>query len=58
MIMVVMSMEGRVMAIEKEIILPQPITEGKVSLEEAIFKRQRKTLLSPYLAVLAIWRFP
>jgi hypothetical protein len=56
--MVVMSMEGSVMAIEKEIILPQPITEGKVSLEEAIFKRQRKTLLSPYLAVLAIWRFP
>ena len=28
------------MAKEKEIILPQPITKGKVSLEEAIFKRR------------------
>ena len=40
LIMVVMSMEGLVMAKEKEIILPQPITKGKVSLEEAIFKRR------------------
>lgn len=38
--MVVMSMEGLIMAKEKEIILPQPITKGKVSLEEAIFKRR------------------
>lgn len=35
-----MSMEGLVMAKEKEIILPQPIIKGKVSLEEAIFKRR------------------
>jgi len=33
-------MEGLVMAKEKEIILPQPITKSKVSLEEAIFKRR------------------
>ena len=39
-IMVVMSMEGLVMAKEKEIILPQPKLKGKVSLEEAIFKRR------------------
>ncbi len=50
LIMVVMSMEGLVMANDKEIILPQPITKGKVSLEEAISKRhsqrefQRKDL--------------
>ncbi len=40
LIMVVMSMEGLVMANDKEIILPQPITKGKVSLEEAISKRR------------------
>ena len=40
LIMVVMSMEGLAMAKEKEIILPPPITKGKVSLEEAIFKRR------------------
>jgi SagB-type dehydrogenase family enzyme len=33
-------MEGLVMANEKEIILPQPTLKGKVSLEEAIFKRR------------------
>ena len=40
LIMVVMGMEGVVMAKEKEIILPQPVTAGKVSLEESIFKRR------------------
>lgn len=35
-----MSMEGLVMAKEKEIILPQPKLKGKVYLEEAIFKRR------------------
>jgi SagB-type dehydrogenase family enzyme len=33
-------MEGLVMAHDKEIILPQPILKGKVSLEESIFKRR------------------
>ena len=40
LIMVVMGMEGLAMAKEKEIILPQPVTAGKVSLEESISKRR------------------
>lgn len=40
LIILAMSMEGLVMANDKEIILPQPVTKGKVSLEEAIFKRR------------------
>lgn len=60
LIMAVMSMEGLVMANDKEIILPQPITKGKVSLEEAISKRhsqrefQRKDLSLEHIGQL-LW---